>query len=106
MIDKYKHLIRPTDKEFTDIWKECFFIPDTNVLLDFYRFTNETVNEIFEIFEKIKDRLFLPFQVGKEFLIRRPDVVIDQFNFYDKAIKIIEKLSNEASEEIRKEFNL
>jgi hypothetical protein len=66
---------RPTDKEFDELWKTCVFIFDTSVLLDLYRSTAKTREVLFSILEKIKDRIWLPYQAGWEYQEDRLDVI-------------------------------
>ncbi|MCA1202530.1 PIN-like domain-containing protein [Priestia flexa] len=54
-------------KEFQSIWlREPLVVLDTNVLLNLYRWSAETSEEIIENFNGIIDSLWLPNQVLKE----------------------------------------
>jgi hypothetical protein len=66
---------RPTEAEYDQLWAESIFALDANVLLDFYRSTEETQASFLGILESIKSRLWLPYQVAKEFHERKLDVV-------------------------------
>jgi len=57
-----------TKDDFNKLWLNCIFIFDTNILLNFYRYSEETCKDIFNnILVKIQDRLWIPHQVALEF---------------------------------------
>lgn len=56
-----------SDEEFSELWQQCFFIFDTNVLLGFYEYRNETRKDFFNVLDAIKDRLWIPHQVALEY---------------------------------------
>ena len=58
--------------------------PDTNVLLNLYRFQSEARDQLFGALEKLGDRLWIPYQVGLEFHRRRLDVMKDQEGYFTK----------------------
>src|SRR5690349_18103980 len=66
---------RPTEAEYGRLWGDALFAFDANVLLDFYRSTEETQNSFLAVLDKVKDRLWLPYQAAKEFHERKLDVV-------------------------------
>jgi len=74
------------------------------VLLDLYRYSPDTRDELIEIFEKCANRLWVPHQVAYEYLTKRSEVILTQVSIYDKAKKIIQTLVNHAQEEINKYF--
>jgi len=104
MKELFKGYIPYTDAQFNEIWNNCLFIPDTNVLLDLYRYSETTRDGLITIFDKISDRLWLPHQVGLEFFDRRPDVIVEQMNYYDKALKLLTKLIDDAKSGIEDEL--
>jgi hypothetical protein len=40
--DLFPGYYSPSDEEFSELWQNCIFIFDTNVLLDFYEYNDET----------------------------------------------------------------
>jgi len=40
---------RPTEEEFSEHWKNCFFVFDANVLLNLYRYTPATSEPLLTI---------------------------------------------------------
>ncbi len=92
------HFKRP-DSDVNDIWETATFAFDANVLLNLYRYSEVTRNDFLNLFEKVKDRIWLPEQVGYEFLKNRPNVIAEQSKAYADAIKSVEALSSSFSEE-------
>jgi hypothetical protein len=69
---------RLTDAERADLWENCIFVPDTNVLLNIYRYADSTREDLFRVFEKLRARLWIPYQVAHEFYQRRISVISEQ----------------------------
>lgn len=88
-----------TDKELTDLWKDCFFVLDANTLLNLFRFSKESRDSIFELLESIKDRIWIPHQVALEYHRNIENVISSQKNEYksirDRCLKALQKLITE-----------
>jgi predicted nucleic acid-binding protein len=97
MRNKFPGYFRPTDDEFKKMWEEGVFVFDTNVLLDLFRYSQETVNTLLRIMESVKERIWLPYQVSKEYYKNLPDIISDQAIKYKESIKTL-KLFNEQIE--------
>lgn len=100
----FRGYLRPNDEELSKLWKSAVFAIDANVLLNLYRYSNETRRELEASLESIGDRLFLPHQAAKEFLKNRLVVTADQANEYTKAVSMIEDLSKVLSHKKRHPF--
>ncbi len=74
------------------LWEDSLIVVDANVLLSLYRYSDNTRNEFLDVFGKLKDRLWIPHQVAKEYLKNRISVISDQAKSYAEAIKHIEDL--------------
>lgn len=83
---------RPKRDEFADKFKSCVFCFDTNVLLNIYRYTPESRDNLIKVLQHamIKDRIWLPHRVGFEYQRRRTDVILGQLSLVSKAEDIIE----------------
>jgi len=109
----------PTEKEFSHKFKECVFCFDTNVLLNLYRYTPESRDNLIKILQVVKDRVWLPHQVGLEYQRRRTDVLLNQIGLsgelegiLDGAINALEQLRrsslfavNEMIDPIKRDLN-
>lgn len=54
--------------EHEKLWEEGLVVVDTNVLLDLYRVPETTRTQMFELLHSLKGRIWVPHQVGVEFL--------------------------------------
>jgi predicted nucleic acid-binding protein len=79
----------PSEEEFGKIWKDGLIVFDTNVLLDLYRYSENTVKALFEVMESLEDRIWIPFQVSKEYHKNLNSVISDQVRKYESSIKTL-----------------
>ena len=83
-----------TDEREEKLWEDAIFVFDTSFLLDLYEFSKPQRQEIYEnIFEKIKNRLWIPAHVQYEYLKNREAVISkpikNQLEPLEKEIKVI-----------------
>ena len=83
---------RLTESEFSELWDTCIFAVDANVLLNLYRYSSATKQELEKALGAVKERAFIPHQAAKEFLRNRLSVTAGQADEYTKAIKSIRSL--------------
>ncbi len=76
---------QPTEQEFDDLWQNCLFVLDANVLLNLYRYSPEVSNEFLTILDQISDRLWIPHQVALEYQENRLGEIAQQKNKYEEA---------------------
>ena len=81
---------RPTGEEFSNLWNSCLFIPDANVLLNLYRYSQETSNELIQILKQISDRLWIPHQAALEYQKNRLSTIAKQLEVYDEIKDLVE----------------
>lgn len=98
--NNYDHFFMNNEKE-KDIWNNCIFIFDTSALLDFYLLSKNTQTDIFDnIFDNIRERLWIPGHVEYEYFQNRITAInkpIDKkYNEIEKEyIKLIKDNINE-----------
>lgn len=90
MKDLFPGYYRPSEDEFSDLWKNCVFILDTNVLLNLYRYSEESRNDFIKVLHKIETRLWIPHQVALEFQENRSNVIEEQEKKFDSIKGILE----------------
>lgn len=73
-------------------WKDCLFVLDTNVLLSLYRYSSSTREEFFRVLASLGERLWIPYQVGREYLDNRLAVIAEQVKVYEDSVKKVEAL--------------
>ncbi len=89
------------------LWRDATIVPDTNVLLDLYRLSEQSRDELLELFKKLSKRLWMPYQVGAEFHDNRIGIIEEQIKHYDalqKRIGDAERVLNTAFESHRHPF--
>ena len=102
MRSKYPGFCRPSDQEFDALWTDCFFVLDTNVLLNLYRYSPATRENLTQIIKNLSSRMWLPHQVGDEYLNRRVEIIVEQVNTYEKMRKSVETHFDEVNQSLTK----
>ena len=71
---------QPTEKEFSKLWNECIFALDANVLLNLYRYSENSTKDFLNIltFLSTAKRLWIPHQAALEYHQRRVGVIGEQ----------------------------
>lgn len=105
MTDMFKGYSDYSAKEYKEIWKNAIIVVDSNILLNFYRYSEDTRNKIFKILESLQDRLWIPYQVGKEFFDNKNKVMVSSYNEYNDLMTLVKKKIQEAKEETDKRKN-
>jgi hypothetical protein len=78
------------------LWDRAIFVPDTNILLHLIRHSASVRGQLTSVFERKKDALWIPYQVGAEFQRRRLDVQQSALDAYDKLAEEIKSSVNQA----------
>jgi PIN like domain len=81
---------RPSQSEFRKLWDKCIFVLDANVLLNVYRYSEETRNELLDILRKIESRLWVPHQAALEYQRNRLEVISAQREAYQQIEHLLE----------------
>jgi len=85
----FRGYYRPSEREFSELWQSATIVLDANVLLNMYRYTNETRDRLISILREFGDRLWLPHQAAYEFHKNRLKVICDQQDAYAKVDEIL-----------------
>lgn len=104
--DVFPGYFRPTDEEFDSLWNEGMFVVDTNVLLNLYRYSHSTRGELLAVLHALTDRLFLPHQVGQEFLERRLTTIQKQRRGFAKLRDTVTGFHEQVEGELRNVLRL
>src|SRR5690554_997373 len=92
MRDVLPHYYLPSEEELNELWNEGLIVLDANVLLNLYRYSRQTGDQIIALFQKAKERLWLPNQAALEFLENRPAEIDRERKKYDPLVIDFEKL--------------
>ncbi|BAH44528.1 hypothetical protein BBR47_35510 [Brevibacillus brevis NBRC 100599] len=83
MRSRFSGFYRPTNEEFNQLWKECIFVFDTNVLLHVYRYPQQAREALMNIFKHVSDRTWIPHQIGLEYHFRLNEEISKQNRAYE-----------------------
>jgi hypothetical protein len=85
-----------TPEDLKALWDRAIFVPDTNILLHLIRHSANVRGQLMTVFERKKDALWIPYQVGVEFQRRRLDVQQSALDAYDKLAEEMKSSINQA----------
>lgn len=102
MRDLFPGYYQPSDEEQQGAIATATIILDANVLLDLYRLPAASRAEAFGVLEKVKNRLWVPFQVALEYQRNRWNVISDQNDLYQAALAAVEKTAGETRGRLQK----
>lgn len=100
MKNKFFGYIPYDEDTFKMLWKESTFVLDANILLNLYRYSKNTKKQVLDALIKIKDRIWIPYNIAQEFFNNRLNVIYEQNNIYNEVRKKINL--NPIKDEIRK----
>jgi len=104
LLDKFRGFLEYSNEEFEDLWGNAFFVVDTNVLINFYRYTNkETTKSLFNILLKLKEtgRFWIPHQVALEYFFNYENNMNKQKEGYETLGKEFLELKDVAKRKIK-----
>jgi len=84
-----------TEIDIKELWDNALITLDANILLNLYRYSDETKENFFKILEKIKDRVWIPHHSAKEFFDNRLNVISQQEKAYEDAISSLKAVEQE-----------
>lgn len=98
----FEYYILSDEERIKRIWNDAIIVLDTNALLNLYRYSEDSKNNLLDVLEFYKDRLWIPYQVGLEYHQDRVSVYSDMNAAYDQIIASL----NKETEEFIKRLNL
>jgi hypothetical protein len=101
MRKQFSGYYRPKAEELAQKFKECVFVLDTNVLLHLYRYTPETRDNLISVLHAVKDRVWIPHQVGQEYHENRVSVIVGERNIYQGLKEAVDKSLQELNKNAR-----
>ena len=93
LYDDFMAYHTPTDAEYRAVLTEGMIVLDTNVLLDLYRHNKQACDGLLSVLDRLKERLWIPHQVMKEFWHNREDVLQDKRG----TVKITQTLKSQSA---------
>src|SRR5687767_10178350 len=101
MRQRYNWYLPLTKEEADRVWKEGLLTVDTNVLLDLYRYHDQTQKELLGALEAFRGRVWLAHQVAEEFIANRTSVIASAAKTFaeaEKAVDVLQKASQSGIE--------
>lgn len=92
MKTKFPGFYHPDSAFFDALFKDAIIVLDTNILLDLYRVSPNTSQELIDIIKKLDDRIWIPYYVAYEYHKNLFLVVEGQINRYKDATNAIESI--------------
>jgi predicted nucleic acid-binding protein len=93
-----------TDDDYRSLFASGLIVLDTNVLLDLYRYHPETRQELLDVLDQLRERLWVPNQVMVEFWSNRESVLEDASNITSTVVAL-DKLSEQYMSRVREWTN-
>lgn len=95
MKERFGGYYRPSEDEFVDLWQNCVFVLDTNVLLNLYRYPLDARNDLIGVLKRVKSRVWIPHQVALEYEENRLTVISEQMKRYRDVKEILDSMQNQ-----------
>jgi hypothetical protein len=100
LYDGFEAYRTPTGEDYRRLLTNGLVIPDTNVLLNLYRYHDQTRDDLLSVLEALGERLWVPHQVMAEFWGSRDGVLKDPRSTED-VIGELRKHGNQAENSLR-----
>ncbi|WP_404463683.1 PIN domain-containing protein [Vreelandella aquamarina] len=78
-------------EEISQIWKDCVFVFDANVIIDLYRYSDSTKKSLLDALRKFRGRAWISYQASEEYLRNRASVIASEEVHYADASDKIDK---------------
>lgn len=105
MKDSFIGFYKPEDNEFKDLWYNGLFVLDTNILLNLYRYPENSRNLLLNILNLLKDNLWLPYQIAMEYNFKLEEELISQKHAYKKLNKSIQDKLSDIIDDTKSKFS-
>ena len=73
-----------SSQEYDKIWENALIVFDTNILLDLYRYSEDSSSDFMSVMTSYETRLWLPYQVAWEFQRNRISIISSQIAAYNQ----------------------
>jgi len=104
----FKEFYPLTKNEFKSLWKRCIFVFDASFLLDLYEYSEKAAKEVLNLLKKLKKegRIWIPYQFAFEYQKERLSTIKKLQNSCDKALGVIDSLSQQKCLELSGKIQL
>jgi hypothetical protein len=84
---------RDSSDKIVEAWKTHTFVFDTNILLNFFRYSASTRADFETVVRSIRDRVWLPYRVAYEYFRTKDSLITGETKNYNNTIKTITELT-------------
>lgn len=84
--------------DFNNLDDSVLIVFDTNIMLNIYRFSESTRNTFLSALEKVKNNIWIPYQVGLEFHLHRREIMVEMETKKDT---IVNNINNETEKYLK-----
>lgn len=88
--------------DYKSAWSDAVFVFDTNVLLNLYRYQENTRDELLSVLGELSEKIWIPFHVALEFQRNRMKVIAAQGKKFSEIRKTIEKFQGTIAADLGK----
>ena len=89
MKSKFYGYYMPSKETFDSLWDNALIVLDANILLDFYRLSKSTCDDLFEVLKTLENRIWIPYQAANEYHKNIVNVVKSQIKQNDDALQAL-----------------
>lgn len=90
MKNSFPGYFRASDDALTELWNNGVIIFDADILLNLYRYSENTRKELIKLMKGLSDQIWLPHRAAEEFLQNRTTVIGAQIDAYKSASEQID----------------
>lgn len=95
MKDLFTGFYRKSEDEIKEFWKDGIIVFDTNVLLNLYRYSDNTRNALLNLIGKFSKQIYLPYQAAFEYNKNRCEVIAEQEKAYKEFLEKITQIKKD-----------
>jgi hypothetical protein len=89
MRDLFPTHYKQKEQDFDALLRDCVFVFDTSALLNIYTYQPVTQNDVLDVLDAVKDRLWIPYQVADEYHAKLHEIISRPFGPYDNTIQAL-----------------
>ncbi|MFE9555428.1 PIN-like domain-containing protein [Streptomyces sp. NPDC006703] len=98
LLDGYEGYLSPSDEDYRAVLTSGLVVLDTNVLLNLYRYEEQTRSDLLLVLRRLARSLWVPHQAQDEFWRNREQALITRRNSAKEAITALERPARSAEE--------
>jgi hypothetical protein len=102
--EQFRQYLNPGEPKIRDGITTGLIVLDTNVILSAYRFAPKARRELLNVLNLVRDRLWIPHQVGLEFHRNRFSVIVEHDTAYRTVIEALDVHRNTYEEDLERKI--